>query len=152
MLQTWKANLKDRNRAADMKSKSQRQEQCCRHEKQITRIGTMLQTWKYCVCCYCAPCYLYLCCFQYCRAPPPKAKLFCWWKLTFWSSPAPTVKLKGQCHEIFYHFFGSNYSTYSRPHMNGFTNIFVYAKIFDCKVRKAGVRVVNDYVDTQIFL
>ena len=35
---------------------------------------------------------------------------------------------------------------------NGFTNFFVFAKIFDHKVRKSGVSIVNYYVDTQIFL
>ena len=35
---------------------------------------------------------------------------------------------------------------------NGFTNFFVFAKIFDRKVRKSQVRVVNNYADTQICL
>ena len=34
---------------------------------------------------------------------------------------------------------------------NGFENLFVLAKIFDRKVRKSRVRVVNDYAETQIF-
>ena len=34
---------------------------------------------------------------------------------------------------------------------NVFANFLVFAKIFDCKVQKS-CRVVNDYMDTQIFL
>ena len=42
------------------------------------------------------------------------------------------------------------------PHMNtgtnGFAKIFVFAKIFDHKVKKSYVRVVIDYADTQFLL
>ena len=36
--------------------------------------------------------------------------------------------------------------------LKGFTNFFVYANLFDCKVRKSSVRVVIDYADMQFFL
>ena len=35
---------------------------------------------------------------------------------------------------------------------DGFTDFFVFAKIYDGKVRKSHVCVVNDYAKTQIFL
>ena len=63
--------------------------------------------------------------------------------------------LKGQCHEIFYivFFWLKRFDPGSiKTGKNGFANFFVFSKIFDCKVRKSGVRVVKDYVDTQIFL
>ena len=61
--------------------------------------------------------------------------------------------LKEQCHEIFDHFLLKRFDLGPiRTGENGLVNFFVFAKIFDRKVRKSRVRVVNDYADTQIFL
>ena len=59
--------------------------------------------------------------------------------------------LKGHCYEIFDTFL-LTYSTYLGPIWTGknrFTNFFVFAKIFNGKVRKSHI---NDYADTQFFL
>ena len=65
-----------------------------------------------------------------------------------------TPLLKGQCHEIFYHFAGLKDLTWApyEQAKNCFANFFVFAKIFNRKVRKSLVHVVNDYADTLIFL
>ena len=61
--------------------------------------------------------------------------------------------LKGQCHEIFDHFLlkildlGPIWTG-----KTGFATFLILAKIFDRKVKKLRVLVVNDYTDTQIFL
>ena len=60
----------------------------------------------------------------------------------------------GQCHENFdWHFFAQKIRP--GPHMNGFANFFVFAKIFaknvcprSQRLRWHGVNVVNDYADS----
>ena len=65
---------------------------------------------------------------------------------TFLSSLA----IKGTCHYIFDLFFAQMTLPGLHMSLNGFTNFFVISKIpiFDCKVRKLRVRVVNGHADT----
>ena len=96
---------------------------------------------------------------------------FDWCKKSLLENLVHTVSLKGQCHEIFDHslFLLNRFDLGPKwTCKNGFTNLFVFAKLFDRKVRKSeallegfhilkvllfGVdesscqRIVNDYTD-----
>ena len=69
-------------------------------------------------------------------------------KIIFYSKQV----LKGQCHEIFDHFFDLGPIWTDK---NGFVNFFVFAKIFDSKDQKSGVRLVTGHpkfsLDTAVF-
>ena len=57
--------------------------------------------------------------------------------------------LKGQCHDIFDHFFvlDTTWALYEQA-KNGFAKFFVFAKIFDRQVQKLGVGIDVDYAGT----
>ena len=56
---------------------------------------------------------------------------------------AEPVFFKGQCHEIFDHFFGLKDSAWARMNsQKGFAKFFVFTEIFNREVRKSGVCVV----------
>ena len=71
------------------------------------------------------------------------------------SLKSETIKrLKGTVSRDFLPFFSLLKRFYLGPILtgrNGFANFFVCVKIFDSKVRKLCVRIVNDYADTQFF-
>ena len=60
----------------------------------------------------------------------------------------PPPFLQERCHDIFDSIFYQK--TLPGPHMNRL--FFVFAKIFDYKVRKSLVLVVNEYADTQLHI